>query len=173
MDLISKMRRYGWLAFGLMWIPFTCIFAGMASEFGYIGRNMAEVVDGFFPGLMTAGGDDLSLFSMVSMVVMFGMMFVAMGLLIGSSVVAGLGNRRLLKSGKPAQAKIVSANQTGTYINDNPEVHFVLEVQPEGERPFSAEAQRVVPQIEIPQLQPGSLVNVRYDPRTLEVAIDN
>jgi hypothetical protein len=73
-------------------------------------------------------------------------------------------NRRLLSTGQVAKAKILQANQTGTYINEQPQVRFLLEVTPTGGVPFQSQATMTIPQIKIPQVQPGSTVDVRYDP---------
>ena len=115
----------------------------------------------------------LSILSGVSMFVTFGMMFAAMALIFGAPLLAGLENRKLRSTGSLARAKVLSANQTGTYINENPVVHFTLEVQPDGEPPFQADAERLVPMVRLAALQPGSEVAVRYDPQTLETAISD
>jgi hypothetical protein len=73
-------------------------------------------------------------------------------------------NKALQTSGTPAQATIVSATQTGTFVNNNPQVALVLDVRPDGAPPFRAQAVQVVPLIAIAQIQPGAVVGVRYDP---------
>jgi hypothetical protein len=82
-------------------------------------------------------------------------------------------NRRLMNSGSHATARILTATQTGTYINENPVVHFTLEVRPASGQPFDAEAEQLVNQMQIPRFQPGEHVQVRYDPDTLEVTISD
>lgn len=158
--------------FMLLWLPFACIFVGMASQMGRLGVQLAAWVDRFLPGLFTPGSSGLSLLSSVSLTVTIVMSALAMLLIFGSSAVAGLQNRRLLQNGRQASATIVSATATGTYINNNPMVRFMLEVQPPDRSPFHAEAERLVQQMQIPTLQPGASVQVRYDPDTQEVAIE-
>jgi hypothetical protein len=68
------------------------------------------------------------------------------------------------QTGHSAKAKILDANQTGTYINEQPQVRFVLEVTPASGAPFQSQAIMTVPQIKVPQVQPGNTVDVRYDP---------
>jgi len=68
----------------------------------------------------------------------------------------------LAANGRSASATIISIEQTGSSFNDNPEVHFVLEVHPRGSPPFRANAVRVVHQLDIPRIQPGMTVSVRY-----------
>jgi hypothetical protein len=163
----ETMRKLGSLLFVLMWVPFTCIFAGMATEYGDWGRELVAR----FPALLTPSEDGLSTLSSVSMLVTFGTMFLAMGLVFGAPLLAGIANRRLQRRGTRAHATIKSAAQTGTYINENPVVRFELEVFPATGGAFDAATEMLVQQVEIPQFQPGNQVAVRYDPVTLEVAI--
>jgi hypothetical protein len=167
MQWTETMRKLGSLLFVLMWMPFTCIFVGMAAEYGEWGRELVAR----FPALLTPSEDGLSTLSSVSMLVTFGTMFLAMGLVFGAPLLAGIANRRLQRSGTQAHATIKSAAQTGTYINENPVVRFELEVFPATGGTFDAATEMLVQQVEIPQFQPGNQVAVRYDPVTLEVAI--
>jgi hypothetical protein len=169
MNRVQNFRRLGTLLFVLMWVPFSCIFVGMASEFGRPGQWLADKA----PALLSPGPSGASTLTMVSFVFTFGMMFAAMALIFGSPLLAWFQNRRLLNSGRKATARILTATQTGTYINENPVVHFTLEVEPPSGQPFDAEAEQLVNQMQIPRFQPGELVQVRYDPDTLEVTISD
>lgn len=75
----------------------------------------------------------------------------------------GRRNRRLLRSGAQAPATIVAIDQTGTEVNDQPVCELRVRVEPTGEPAFDAIARRVVPLTQIPQLQPGQRIVVRYD----------
>ncbi len=171
MDLVSILRRVGWLLFILMWVPFTGIFVGMAEEFGTPGVRFAQFVDQFIPGLLTARGSDMSLLTSISMTLTFGLMFAAMALLFGAPLLGGLLNRKILRTGKSATARIVSVNDTGTYINRQPLVHITMEVQREDGSPFQAETEKILGYSQLARFQPGATVNVRYDPDSLETAI--
>lgn len=173
MERIRRMRKLGSLLFVLMWLPFTCIFVGMAGEMGGVGADFADAVSEFIPGLLEIQPSGASTLTMVSFILTFGVMLAAMALIFGAPLLAGLQNRKILRSGRAAPARILSVTQTGTYINQNPVVRFTLEVQPADGMPFEAEAERLVYQTQIPQFQPGSAVPVRYDPETLEVAISD
>jgi hypothetical protein len=70
----------------------------------------------------------------------------------------------LLKSGTPAQATIMQVWQTGTYMNNNPQLGFQLEVRPPGGMPYQAQAKAIIPMVNIPQFQPGGVVNVKVSP---------
>ena len=172
-NLISILRRVGTLLFVLMWIPFACIFIGMAQEFGSAGVSFARFVDGFFPGLLTARGSNMSLLTSISMFATFGMMFAAIGLLFGAPVLGLVLNRKILRKGRSATARIVSVNDTGTYVNNQPLVHITMEVQREDGSPFQAETERILGYSQLARFQAGATVNVRYDPDTLETAISD
>ena len=171
MNLVSILRRVGWLLFILMWVPFTGVFVGMAQEFGSAGIRFAQYVDRYVPGLLTARGSDMSLLYSVSAVLTFRLMFAAMGLMFGAPLLGGLMNRKILRTGKPATARIVSVGDTGTYINNQPLVRIVMEVQREDGSPFQAETERILGYSQLASFQPGATINVRYDPDTLETAI--
>jgi len=73
-------------------------------------------------------------------------------------------NQNILQNGIPAQATIRQVWQTGTFINENPQVGMQLEVRPPGGAPYVAQVNAVVPLINIPQFQPGTVVPVKISP---------
>jgi hypothetical protein len=73
-------------------------------------------------------------------------------------------DRGVLQNGIPAQAKIVSVQQTGVMVNYQPQIAFTLEVQPPNGAPYQAQTKAVIPMVNIPQLQPGTEVPVKIDP---------
>jgi hypothetical protein len=73
-------------------------------------------------------------------------------------------NEKLLKEGISAQATILKIWDTGVTLNDNPQVGMLLEVQPAGQQPFRVEMKSIISRIALPQIQPGQVVPVRYDP---------
>ena len=79
-------------------------------------------------------------------------------------VMRGQSNRALMAKGQRAQATIVSVQQTGTFVNNNPQVSLVLDVRPDAGPGFQARAVHVVPMVALPRIQPGNVVPVRYDP---------
>jgi hypothetical protein len=67
-------------------------------------------------------------------------------------------------TGVPMTARLLSMQQTGALINFNPQVQAMLEVHgPQG--PYQVQTLAVVPQMSIPQFQPGAMVNVRVNPQ--------
>lgn len=171
MNVLNIFRRVGWILFAFMWIPFTCVFVGMAPEFGGIGRDFARMVEGVIPGMFDIQPWGASWLTTIAMLFTFGLMFTAMAFLFGTPILAGFRNRRVLRTGRSGEGRVISVTQTDTYVNNNPVVRITLEVTPSDGRPFEAETERLVNMAEIPQFQPGAVVPVRYDPDTQEVAI--
>jgi hypothetical protein len=68
---------------------------------------------------------------------------------------------------------IVRLIDTGTTINDDPVVEFVLDVTPpDGER-YKARTKALVSRLDVASVQPGRIVPVKYDPQNpLRVALD-
>lgn len=72
-------------------------------------------------------------------------------------------NKKLLQQGLPGQATIVSVYQTGTMVNNNPQIGLVLQINgPLGQ--YQTETKAVIPMISIPQFQPGAVLPVKIDP---------
>lgn len=173
MKLVELMRRLGSLLFFFMWIPFTCIFLGSVQQYGRFGQRIAAAIDSVLPGLLNASGpDDMSTLTEISLGITIALSVLSMLLIFGSPLLAWLQNGKLLRNGEKATARILSLSQTGTTVNDNPVVRFVLEVKPSTRQPFHAETERLVSLVDLAKFQEGSEVTVRYDPNSLEVAIE-
>ncbi|UZR27149.1 DUF3592 domain-containing protein [Methylococcus mesophilus] len=79
----------------------------------------------------------------------------------------------ILRTGRPATARIVGLADTGITINQNPVAEFVLEVQPDQGPPFEAKTKALISHLEVPLAQPGRTVPVKYDPQRHDrVALD-
>ena len=76
-------------------------------------------------------------------------------------------NSILLKTGTPAQAKILKLWDTGATLNDNPQVGMLLEVRAAEGPIFQAETKCVVSRLKIPLVQVGSTVEVKFDPHDI------
>ena len=154
MKLSNTMRRAGWLAFGLMWVPFITL---MVSMFRLPGGDYAW--------------SELPLLARFS-IVGVGVLFLAsMVLLLGTSIVNWLSNLATLARGVPAEAVILKISDTGTTINNNPVVRLLLEVHPPDQLPFQAETEQTLSRLQIPQVQPGATVQVKYNPTNHAVAL--
>jgi hypothetical protein len=85
--------------------------------------------------------------------------------------------KKLHAHGQPAMAKIVTAQATDIF---RPTLEgravlmlFAVEVQPEGEAAFAAQSRALVGLAAVSKYQPGTLLNVYYDPQDhAQVAID-
>lgn len=150
----SLMRRFGWLAFTLMWIPFIGIFLGMLGmpEGSYAWTELPI----------------LARYSMLATGALFALSMLG---LIGAPLLSFVGNQRVLRGGELGEAEILDLHETGTTINEHPLVGFKLRVHPLSGAPFEAETERVVPRLQVPRVQPGARVQVRYDPKSKKVAI--
>ena len=79
----------------------------------------------------------------------------------------------IMKSGISAQATIQNVWQTGTYVNNSPQVGMQLEVRPPTGVPYVAQVNAIIPLINIPQFQPGAVVPVKIHPTDpSKVALD-
>lgn len=77
------------------------------------------------------------------------------------------------QTGKSAMGRVLAISDTGMTLNNDPVVRFRLEVHPEGEEAFEAETQAVIGRLDIPQIQPGAELPVKYDPQDhSRVALD-
>ena len=72
--------------------------------------------------------------------------------------------QHLSVNGRAGLATITSLRQTGTFVNENPEVEMDLQVNVEGMAPYSATHRQVVAMMAAPQFQPGATVPVKVDP---------
>ncbi len=74
--------------------------------------------------------------------------------------------RRLLARGESAPAVVLEARRTAVTFNRRNDrvLKLALEVRPRAGRPFRAEARRLVADYAAAQYQPGSVVEVKFDP---------
>jgi len=67
---------------------------------------------------------------------------------------------RLLETGTPAQATVLSLKESGLRVNDRPELYIKLEVRPPEGLAYEVTVSRITSIIEVPRLQPGATVAV-------------
>ena len=107
-------------------------------------------------------------------IILAGVSFVVMLLSwFGSLIARSLENASLQRSGLPASAKVLAIRDTGETDNQNPVVRVKLKVYPEGGTPFEAVAEDLISRLAVADLEPGSKVAVRYNPKTKEVALEH
>ena len=150
-----NVRQLGWILFGLMWLPFIGIFIGLIGfpEGSYSWQELPVITR----------------YSLVAVAVLFAGSMLTM---FGSALLSAVGNQRLRNEGQRGEAVILDMWDTGTTVNENPLVGFRLQVEPISGAPFEAETENLVSRLDVSQIQPGTRVPVRYDPRTKKVALD-
>ncbi len=76
--------------------------------------------------------------------------------------------QRLLQVGTPAPAQIMSTGMGGMTVTTGVHRHLQLVIQlqvhPPGRPPYVAQLKTLVSELQVPQLQPGAMVQVRIDP---------
>lgn len=82
----------------------------------------------------------------------------------GSTFKGLASNRNVLQTGVSAPAVILSVQDTGVTMNDNPQAHIRLRVMPMGGDAFEAEVTQIVGRFQVAMLVPNSSVMVKYDP---------
>jgi hypothetical protein len=82
--------------------------------------------------------------------------------------------RELQASGIAAKAEILSIQETGMKVNDDPVIGLKVRVQPADGPAYDATIPKsLVRYVDLPQFQPGSVIPVRIDPKDpSRVAID-
>lgn len=76
-------------------------------------------------------------------------------------------NSGVLKTGISAPAVIIAAQDTGTTMNDSPQVRLTLQVTPAGRPPFQAVTTTFVGRLQVGMIVPGASVMVKYDPHDI------
>ena len=87
-----------------------------------------------------------------------------MGFMIYRSFGGVMKNNNVLKTGVSAPAVILSVQDTGASMNDNPQALVRLRVIPVGQEPFEAETTIFVGRFQVGMLVPNASAMVRYDP---------
>jgi hypothetical protein len=72
--------------------------------------------------------------------------------------------KRLLQTGVEGHAQLMSVEQTGTRVNDQPMLRLRMLVHLPGQAPYAVVHQEIVAQIRLAQVQPGMALTVRVDP---------
>jgi hypothetical protein len=92
----------------------------------------------------------------------------------GSAFKSIVGNRNVLQMGVPAPATILSVQDTGVTMNDNPQARIHLRVMPMGGDAFEAEVTQIIGRFQVAMLVPNASVMVKYDPNDkTKVAIES
>jgi len=71
----------------------------------------------------------------------------------------------LLKRGISAPARVISMEAGGMMEDQNQKMRYKLEIQPEGKAPYTVEVTTFVPKYKLLDLNIGSDITVKYDPK--------
>lgn len=92
----------------------------------------------------------------------------------GSTFKGMASNRTVMQTGVSAPAVILSVQDTGVTMNDNPQARIRLRVMPMGGDAFEAEVTQIVGRFQVAMLVPNASVMVKYDPNDkTKVAIES
>jgi hypothetical protein len=79
-------------------------------------------------------------------------------------------NQNLLATGEPAEALVVGAEETGMVCWEKPVIRLILEVRRSSDNsyrsdqsPYRVETNALVSALKFPQVQPGSIIEVRLN----------
>jgi hypothetical protein len=107
--------------------------------------------------------ENLPLFILISTIVALLFLLILAAIILASKH-AKL-RTKILKDGESAKAKIIQAQHTGGIVNGvNYGISFVLEVQPKNKKSYQATARAMVPAVSLPKYQPGTVVQVKFNP---------
>jgi len=83
---------------------------------------------------------------------------------VASSVTGKRLYRQIVENGRDAEARLINVTDTGTRINECPLLNVSMEVQPPDAPSFYHETRMTISIVDIPKIQPGKAVRVRYIP---------
>lgn len=86
------------------------------------------------------------------------LIYIGFALVFIPSILSTVFSLRTVKSGESAIGLIRQVQQTGTYINEQPQLLIEVMVTRRGQEPYPASFKAVIPQTSIPQFQPGSVI---------------
>lgn len=97
-------------------------------------------------------------------------LFIAMSYLAVQLILAPSPNSDYLdQNGVNGTAIILDTQQTGIYIQKNPQVKFKLEVTVPGKDPYEVNYTKILPYINTPKFQPGDKYYVLIDPNNPQI----
>ena len=83
-------------------------------------------------------------------------------------------NRNVLQTGVSAPAVILSVQDTGVTMNDNPQARIRLRVMPMNGEAFEAEVTQIIGRFQVGMVVPNGSAMVKYDPNDkTKVAIES
>ena len=93
------------------------------------------------------------------------LIYVGFALVFIPSILGTVFSLRTVKSGESAVGLIERVQQTGTYINEQPQLEIDVVVTRQGHSPYPARTRAVIPQTVLAQFQPGSIIPLLVSPK--------
>ena len=112
------------------------------------------------------------LFTIITIAVVTGILYFVLSRTLFPLLQISKMKRRLMNEGVEADAVLLNMEQTGLYINNQPQIKLQVQVQPLTGRNFVSEVREVLTLIDLSQLRIGSTLKVKYNPvNTKEVMV--
>jgi hypothetical protein len=144
------VRNVAWVCFGLMWIALAVFVLHHPTD-----APADEVM--------------LPVFAFLSLLFTFILLLVIST--IGPLLISWRESNLVQKQGTLVPAVIRNIADTGIRINNQQVLEIAIMVHPPHEAAFGATVRRIIPYSSIPQVQPGSQIEVYYIPGTTRVAM--
>lgn len=95
-------------------------------------------------------------------------------LLVGGTLISLFtGNSSRVKNGKPALGTVTDTRQTGTYLNNQPQVEITFTYKDTEGKEYQGATTTFIAQTQLAAIQPGATLPIRYDEQNpSKVAID-
>ena len=131
----------------------------------YLGYNTSLQAAIFAPGVPASDVSDFFAGDQ-SLFYIMGAFFIILPLLI--LIYYKIGNDRemhLVQNGIKGEAKILNVNQTGMYVNNLPQVKFLLQITTPDTESYQVEHKEVVNMIDLGSIRVGAVLPVFVDPQ--------
>jgi hypothetical protein len=146
----GKLQGLAWICFALMWIPLAVFIFHDTSK-------------------PATDNDLLTMEAFLALLFTFLILLVTS--LLGPQLIDWRESRLVRKQGTLVPAVIMGVSDTGIYINNQPVLEMAITVHPPHEAKFEAKVRHIIPFSAIPQVQPGTELEVYYIPGTTRVAM--
>jgi len=145
----TTMRKVAWACFGLMWVALAIFI---------IRHPRDPTPEDMYP-----------VFAFLTLLIAF---IILLGIsTIGPLIIAWRESRFVRQQGTLVPAVIRDLTDTGIRINNQQMLEIALTVHPPYEPMFSATVRKVIPYSSIPQVQPGTQLQIWHIPGTTLVAL--
>ena len=93
------------------------------------------------------------------------LLYIGIALIFVPTILSTVFSLQTVKSGTSAVGLIESIQQTGTYVNEQPQIYCKVIVTSQGKDSYPAELKAVVPLTSLAQFQPGALIPLLVAPK--------